>query len=500
MLFGLLLLLQGAGVEAPAKPPVIDTVIIDNHNIFDVNDASPDWVANLANGLHIRTRQGVIRRRLLLNRGDRFDLARMEESERALRNLGVFRQVRVDTVRQADDRLALRAVTADGWSTQPQASFTSAGGDNTWALGLTERNFFGTATEVSLIYARDPDRTHLDFEFINPHFFSRRTLVTVRYHDLSDGRLSEWRFGLPFHETAAPHSVETYGNVAQERILRFRDGVLMDSTHHELLRVGLTGGVAVAATSHRYTRIWGGWEWRREDYAPTGAAPIPYSVFTTVRAGFEVGSVRFRVFEHFNTYARREDVDLSPTLRAGIVLENGVGYEVSAQASTVWDRGFAVLRLAANGLDTTRTQGQLTIVSQNIGRHTFIAHAEGGVVTNPVPGAEFDPWIYQRGPRLFGIHDFTGTRTTLFVLEDRMLVADNILGLMALGLAPFVDYGGAWYADEAPRQGGNTGLSLRFGPTRAVRGDVAEVAVGYRFGQGMTGKRWALTLRKALSF
>ncbi|PYO95236.1 MAG: hypothetical protein DMD62_02685 [Gemmatimonadetes bacterium] len=500
MLLGLLVLLQSANVDAPAKPPIIDTVIIDNHNIFEGNDASPDWLANLANGLHIRTRQWVIRRRLLLNRGDRFDLARMEESERALRNLGVFRSVRLDTLRQADDRLALRAVTADGWSTQPQVSFTSAGGDNTWALGLTERNFFGTATEVSLAYGQDPDRTHLDLEFINPHFFSRRTLVVVRYHNLSDGQLSEWRFGLPFHETAAPHSVETYGNVAQERVLRFRNGVLTDSAHHELFRVGLMGGFAVAATSHRYTRIWGDWEWRREDYTPMHATTIPYSVFTTVRAGFEVGSVRFRVLEHFNTYARREDVDLSPTLRAGIVLENGVGYEVSAQTSTVWNRGFAVLRLAANGLDTTRTQGQLTIVSQNLGRHTLIAHAEGGVVTNPLPGAEFDPWIYQRGPRLFGIHDFTGTRTTLFVLEDRVLVADNILGLMAFGLAPFVDYGGAWYADEAPRQGGNTGVSLRFGPTRAVRGDVAELAVGYRFGQGMDGKRWALTLRKGLAF
>src|SRR5262245_61498357 len=118
MLLGLLLLLQTRSVDSAAKPPIIDTVIIDNRNIFDGDDASPDWVANLANKLHMRTRASVIRRRLLLNRGDPFDLARMEESERALRNLGVFRAVRVDAVRQARDRLALRAVTADGWSTQ----------------------------------------------------------------------------------------------------------------------------------------------------------------------------------------------------------------------------------------------------------------------------------------------------------------------------------------------------------------------------------------------
>jgi hypothetical protein len=262
------------------------------------------------------------------------------------------------------------------------------------------------------------------------------------------------------------------------------------------------GGIAVHATSHSYTRLWGGWEWRREDFDSIAAASVPYSVFMTARAGIEIGSVRFQVLEHFNSYARREDVDLSPTFRAGLVLQSGVGYEVSGQTSAVWKRGFALLSFAANGLDTTRTLGQLTVVSQNIPRHTLIVHAEGGVVTHPKPGSEFDPWNSQRGPRLFGAHDFTGTRTTWFAFEDRVLVADGILGLMAIGVAPFLDYGGAWYADEPARQGGDAGLSLRLGPTRAVRGDVAELAFGYRFWQGMQmqGKRWAFTVRKGFSF
>ena len=497
MLLGMLVLLQTA---QPPDRQAIDTVIVVNRNIFDGEDAAPDWVAHLANKLHVRTRQWVIRKRLLLNRGDPFDSARVEESERALRTLGVFRQVRVDTVRQRDGTLALRAVTADGWSTQPQASFTSVGGDNTWNVGFIERNFLGTATELALIYGKNPDRSRLDFIFNNPHFVGRRTLLDARYSNLSDGRRGQWQFGLPFHETAAPHSVETYGEIAHERVLRFRDDVLQDSTSHRLLRVGVMAGIAAAATTHRYVRIWGGWEWRREDFGATDTSRVPYSVFTTARAGVELGAVRFRVLEHFNSYARREDVDLSPTLRAGIVLQSGVGYEFSGQTSAVWKRGFAVLRVAANGLDTTRTLAEVTVVSQDIPRHTWILHAEGGVVSRAKPGAEFDPWVVQRGPRLFGIHEFTGTRTTWFVLEDRILVADDILGLMAFGLAPFLDYGGAWYSDEPARQGGDAGLSLRFGPTRAVRGQAAELAVGYRFGEGVAGKRWVVTLRKGFSF
>ena len=500
MVLAVLLLLQ-TGTPSE-RPPRIDTIVVENRNVFEGNDGAPDWFARLANKLHVKTRPSVIRRRLLLDRGDRFDLARMEESERALRSLGVFRQARVDTVTRADGRLALRAFTADGWSTQPQASFPSVAGQQTWSVGIVERNFLGTATELALIYGQDPDRTRLDFEFLNQHFFGRRTLLGVRYAALSDGKRGAWRFGLPFHETAAPHAVETYGEVAHERVLRFRDGALLDSSQHYLTRVGLTGGVSIGAatTTRRYSRLWGGWEWRREDFAASDTAQTPYSTFTTVRAGIELGVVRFRILEHFNSYARREDVDLSPVLRAGIVMQSGVGYEFRGQTSAVWKRGFAVLRVDANGLDTTRTRAQVTVVSQNAPRHTLIAHAEGGIVTGPKPGAEFDPWVEQRGPRLFGLHAFTGTRMTWFVLEDRILLLDELMGVFALGAAPFVEYGGAWYDDQPPRQGGDAGVSLRFGPTRAVRGEAAELAVGYRFGDGASGKRWGVTLRKGFSF
>src|SRR6267378_3097266 len=232
-------------------PQTIDTIIIENGNIFDHPDATPGWVAHLANRLHVRTRQGVIRRRLLLNRGDPFDRARMEESERSLRTLGVFRSVRVDTVRaEPGGKLAVRAVTSDGWSTQPQASFSSTAGDKTWEVGLIERNFLGTATQMVVMYGRNPDRSHLDLDFVNQQFFGRHTMVVLRYRDLSDGRRGDWRFGLPFHETSAPYSLETYGEAAQERVLRFRDDALLDSTRHHLLRVGIIGGVAATATTH----------------------------------------------------------------------------------------------------------------------------------------------------------------------------------------------------------------------------------------------------------
>ena len=137
--------------DRPSDRQTIDTIIIVNGNVFDHEDAAPDWVARLANGLHMRTRQWVIRRRLLLNRGDPFDRARVEETERSLRTLGVFRSARVDSVRQPGGKLAVQAVTSDGWSTQPQASFTSVGGDKTWDLAWVYTVIAGVLQEIDFV-------------------------------------------------------------------------------------------------------------------------------------------------------------------------------------------------------------------------------------------------------------------------------------------------------------------------------------------------------------
>jgi len=488
-----------------APQQIVDTIVVDNRNIFDHAADGPGFVAHLANALHIRTRASIIRRSLLLSPGQPYDSARAAESERALRALGVFRFVRVDTARlgaAGDGRFALRVRTADGWSSKPQATFSTAGGDQTWAVGFVEENFLGTASELGVSYSRTPDRRRLDFQYLNPHFLARRATLLLHYGDLSDGKKGAWQVGVPFYETAARRALVAYGESARERILQFKDGALLDSLEQRrVLRVGVTGGVALHATSRDYVRLWLRAESRREDFAPETTAAFPRSTFTTGRVGVEIGHVRFRVLEQFNSYARREDVDVSQTLYVGSVVESGVGYEIRGQVSTVWRGGFALLYGEATGLDSTRTRGSLTIVSQNLPRQTLIAHLEGGRLQRPRPGAEFDLWLDQRGPRLFGAHAFTGTRMTWLAFEDRILVATDLWGMVGLGLAPFVDYGGAWYGDESTRLGGDAGLALRFGPTRAVRGDAGELAVGYRFGNGPgIPKGWALALRRGFPF
>ena len=492
----------------------VDTVIVENANIFDERDRRS--VARWANALHVTTSPWVIRRTILLRAGAPYDSARAIESARARRALGVFRAVGIDTVR-VGGRLGVRVRTADGWSTRPSFRFSATDGDATWALGARESNFLGTAIALGLQYRRTPDRGGLELDFVNPHFLTRNAILGLGLRDYTDGRRAEWVGGRPFRETVAPWALETYGEDGRERMLVFREEVLASTDRRYRTLVGVRGGFALTATTRNVVRLWGSALWRREDYAPDTAHATPgRSVSVSAGAGLEAIHVRLRVLERFDSYARSEDIDLSQLLRVGVWAaprawgypgdRAGVGPTFAGQLSTVWRRGFGVLRargwgvFTGAGLDSGRVEGALTIASQFLPRQTLILHAEGGAAENPAPGGQYDLWDTRRGPRLFGAHVFTGTRRAWAVLEDRIVVADDWLGLMGVGVATFVEWGGAWYAADPRRLGGNAGLALRIGPTRSARASTVEIAGGWRFGTGWDAKRWALAVRTAFRF
>lgn len=504
-------LLAGLGRAAQAQA-TIDTVIVVSRDVFDPPGNTPRFVARLGNALHITTHPGVVRRLLLVDAGTLLDSARLVESERALREVGVFRSVQLDTQR-VGDRLALRVETADGWSTSPQLNFSSAGGSSTWSAAFVERNFLGTATYVSVAYGRTPDRRSFDVQFASPGLLVRHAPLNVAYSDLSDGRLGGWSYGLPFYRTDAPWSLMTGGAAARHRILEFRNGSLTDSAQRQVLVFSLQGGVALQADVSGFVRLWAGAAWRREDYAPFGTA-LAYSSFGTVGAGIEAARVRYGVFEHLNSFGRREDVDLSSALRVGLwaaprawgypAARAGIGPELDGQVAARWGTGFSLIRLDSHGvftsagLDSGLVHASLDVVNTGLARQALLLHLEAGALRNPVFGEAFDPWVTQNGPRGFGAHAFTGTRLVYAVLEDRVLISDGLFGVLGVGAAPYVEYGGAWYAGATAQLGGDVGVALRLGSPRSVRGDVAEIAVSYRFGDALRGHGpWALSFRRS---
>jgi hypothetical protein len=497
---------------APLAGQTIDTIIVVRHNVYDRRRDAPKVVTAVGNALHITTQAWVVRRALLIKRGDAYDSAKVAESERALRALTIFRAVRIDTIRVQDGRLALRVETDDAWSTIPDFDYSSQAGDVLWAAAFTEANVLGTGTALTGRYEKTPDRHSVSVGYASTGILGHRTVIAGEYKAISDGDSGSWSVGVPFYETVAPRSLVTQGIAARARVLRFRDGLLLDSLQHRELQFGLSGGIALRATRTTYARLWFGGGWRREDFALPTTLSFPRSQFGTVGAGIELKQVRFQVLENFNAFAHQEDVDLSQFLRLGVWAaprawgyepdSAGVGPELSGQLSAIWHDGFAVVRGQADGVvtgagvgvvDSGRVIGSLTVASQSLARQTLIFHLEGGAMRAPKPGDEFDLWRDSKGPRLFGAHAFTGTRMAWVAFEDRFVVKDEVWGLFGVGLGPYFDYGGAWWDYEPTRLGGDAGLALRLGPTRLTITDVGQFALGYRFGKGFTGRHWAFT-------
>jgi hypothetical protein len=221
----------------------------------------------------------------------------------------------------------------------------------------------------------------------------------------------------------------------------------------------------------------------------------------------------FLVTRGYAGFGREEDVDLGLTLRVGLQAapksfgyeRDGLGPEVSGRIGARLPGGFAHLDALATGLytsaglDSGSVQLGGTVVLQPSHRHVAVVHLEGGWLKNPVPGEEFDLGLGS-GPRAFGSHAFTGDRSIFATAEYRFTVVENLADLLGLGVAGFVDYGGAWYAGSPRRTGWDAGVGLRVGASRSSDTPALRFDLARRFATDVEPAGWVLTVGKGFAF
>lgn len=514
------LLGRGARAQNVTGPtgPVIDTIIVQTFNVFDPAEADANTVARIVNGIRFTTRTNVVRRELLFKQGERLDSALVAETQRNLRALRMFRSVTIDTG-TVDDRFTVRVRTRDGWSTQLVLNARFVDGNLAWALGLIERNFLGTANAVSGIYRSDPDRNSFTLGTLIDRPLGTQLNVLGAYAKLSDGRIGNWNVGVPFRSFGSQRSWAISGEVANRRIFQFfvPSSTVTDTVRYRRTAFVNSATVATAPVrqSGRYFRLGLAGLLRKEEFVleqDTGMA-VPDTVKATIGAFVEYRGARFKTVTHFNGFSTVEDLDLSTVLRASMWVaatelgyeETGVGPSVDFQTGISLSRGFIRLAANANGLFTSTglDSGQVNIRStlgvQFFTRQATFLHVQGGIQESPTPGEEYDLG-FGLGPRSFGPHAFVGTRNVWGTFEHRMFLWDQLLSTLGLGFAAFLDYGGAWYPQQEARFGGNVGVGIRTGFSRATGPNIGRIDFGYRFGEGWEGNRWALSFGQGFTF
>ena len=492
---------------------IVRGVGLVRRDIFDPNERS--WFARVANSLHILTQAAVIRRELLFKVGQPYDSALVAESERNLRGIGIFRRVQIDSIRTPNG-LVLRVLAKDGWSTQADWRFRSTGGQVAFTIGLVENNLLGTASAAAVRYRKDPDRSTVALSFRRPRLFAGAVGLGASYENKSDGHSMGLALEQPFYSMTSTRAFRVEAADGEGRVLRFRNGIDVASDtltrRYTLLRAA--GAKALRASTDGYLRLGVAAHLRRDDFVPEAfTGTFPRTVTGTLGASLELNRARFIVTRGYAGFSREEDVDLGTTIRVGLTAapklfgydRDGIGPDIGGRIGARIPGGFAFLDAGANGLftsaglDSGSVQIAATTVFQPAPRHMAVFHAEAGWLENPLPGGEFDLGLGS-GPRAFGSHAFTGDRSVFLSAEYRYTISDDLFRLVGLGVAGFVDHGGAWYAGSPQRLGWDAGVGIRLGASRSSDTDALRFDLARRFANDVEPAGWVLTVGKGFAF
>lgn len=503
------------GGSGSVPPPLVHSIELQRRDIFDPEERT--WYARVANALHIQTRADIIRRELLFHPGEAYDSALVAESERNLRGLGVFRRVQIDSVR-TDSGLVMRVVTKDGWSTKADWRFRSAGGDVEFTIGLVEDNLLGTASSVAVRYQKTPDRSTVGLGFRQSRLFAGTVGLSALYENRSDGEVAALALEQPFFSLTSRAAFRLEGERSDERILRFFNGedAASDSLSRRFALVRGSAAWALRGSSQGFLRLGVLAQVRRDDFIPrstSATGDFPRTVTGAVGPYLVWNRADFLVTQGVSGFAREEDVDLGTTVRAGAMFapkafgydRDGIAPLVTARVGARIPGGFGFLEGLAGGmfnsagLDSGSVQLAATAVLKTRPGHVAVAHVEGGWLEAPLPGAEFDLGL-GTGPRAFRSHAFTGDRMVFATAEYRVTVTEDFLGLVGLGVAGFVDHGGAWYAGSPRRLGWDAGVGLRLGASRASDTEALRFDLARRFGNDAQESGWVITVGKGFVF
>lgn len=513
---------QALAAQAPSPSQsdstrlVIRAVEIDRSNVFAGSEASL-FLLRWANKLHVVTQPWVIRKELLFKPGDLYDSARVEETARNLRGMGVFRMVRIDSVR-TDSGLVLRVTTADAWSTRLEPRFGSTGGQVSYSLAFGELNLLGTGTLLDFRYRKTPDRTNFTTLFRRPRLLFGQVGLTAQYDNRSDGRAVFGQIDKPYFTLVSKSSWSLSVDSRDERILQFYNGdwaTAGDSLQHRFEQVVGAAGWAISANSRGYMRAGFLGAVRREDFADRARPDtIGATVSGTVGGFFQWRRARYVVLRGFSGFARDEDVDLSTIVQVGVNLtpegfgyrDNGFAPNLSIQTGIPAPRGFIRLTAIATGRITeagTIDSGTVmlggTAVFRPTPTQTAVLHGSAGWHDHSAPGTEFDLGL-ALGPRAFRQHAFTGDRAFLLSAEYRYRIVDEFLRNAGVGLAAFADYGGAWYAGSGRRTGLDFGVGVRFGLTRTTSPETVRIDLARLVGNDVEKSRWVFVIGRGFAF
>ncbi len=295
------LALQKLELEAAPEGKRIGFIRIVRDDVFVKEEIWPLWW----NWFHGRTREEVVRRELLFQQGASFEEARVEETMRNMRGMGIFTMVRIAAVKGArPDEVGVLVMTRDIWSLRIENDINVTNSVITTLLvRLTELNAFGQNKTVSADVTIQPTNFLLTESFYARRMLGtsfaikeRAGLVYNRLWNTREGELASLSLGQPFYRLSQRfawtlnfiHDNRVYRNTRNGVIQRYPNpGYFSGPVALQVYRARVENAYLSASyrTGERVKQTLSvGWDFRYRKASPTWETDLPDALrdaFTT---------------------------------------------------------------------------------------------------------------------------------------------------------------------------------------------------------------------------
>jgi hypothetical protein len=490
-----------AALEAAGA--VIGEVRIDPQDVFDEADPRENYgLYLLANMLHIRTRESVIRRQLLFASGERVSQRLIEETERLLRANSYLYDVTIRPAAFRNGIVDIEVRTRDTWSLQPGASYSRGGGSDTSDLSLKEKNLFGTGVSVGLSTSSSVDRSGSEFEIQHNQVFGNWTAFGYKISDFSDGSAESISLARPFYALDTRWALGASAATFDRIDAIYTNGAAVGQFRHEQSASQVFGGWSKGLVDGWVQRYSVGVAYQDDVYRvdPAYAAPAQLPADQTLVYPF----VRYELIEdNYVKVFNREKIGRPEYIILGWNASVQIGrsstglgatrdlwlYSGAVSKGTRFDHGgdlLADLWFSGQNADGRGERQFLGAAARYYlphgPRNVFYVSGSADAVRNPYVS---DQLLLggDNGLRGYPLRYQSGNQRALLTLEERVYTEWHPFQLFRVGGAVFYDIGRAWGGDyENPVNSGwlqDVGFGLRLSIDRSASGNVLHLDVAF---------------------
>jgi hypothetical protein len=490
--------------ELEARQARLASIDIRIGDVFDPSRPHENhWLGRLANALHIKTREQVVRRELHFQAGDVVNARLIHEAERNLRAFRFLKDAEIEP--QLDATGAVHAVvrTQDAWTLKLSAGVSQVGGQRDFGFALHEANLLGFGKDLVLAHEKTPERSIDTLHYQDPQFLGSQWTFASRYQVLSDGKTRLLELARPYRGLDTPWSMTFSGSSSDSVQTVYNLKQTAYTFRYQREAVLLEGSWAATVAGDRAVRVGGGLDFKRTRFGPVqsqdaGDLPAPQPQDRQLQ-GFHLAwslfDDQFRVFQNLAGMVHSEDFNLGweAQLSVGSYLGD-MGSDVTApffrgSVSKGWIPGAdsllllrtqASARHEADGWQNASLETSLTAYHQGFRAQTQAAYLQVDAVHRPDP----ENFLYLGG--LDGMRGYAnnlllGDRRWMASLEERLNTTVNWLGILQLGFVAYADGGAIRRSDTGrwSRTYLDVGGGLRLGDLKSSIGRVFLLTVAF---------------------